>query len=384
MAQRSTDSAFNDHRADVALCSSDNVVFKLHTIILSLASDFFNDMFALPQPTGAAAADHPTAPGDAEQFDGLPVISVSEPGVVLLKLFRLCYPLDHPSLDSLEEVRAVLTAALKYDCRKAVQIASQKLREFVSAAPMRVYAIACLLSLEEEARIAAQAVREQKAEGTYADELEDLPIGPYQRLLHYCAIAQASVPEGGFCCPARGHPGVLVEPGVSSDASVTLSSSIASIRIIYPAGADDTDVSVDTSDGHQVCVHRTLLRYSSPVLYAMLTQSPSTTSTSISVPETSRIMLILFHISMRTPGYPILYRFARDARSTRRRQKVLRGKGNPLPPTCYQASTRQISPGGCSPSLRGGESPGPRRRCPICCKPIHLGEHIAHDPVREH
>ncbi|KAI0730804.1 hypothetical protein C8Q76DRAFT_716268 [Earliella scabrosa] len=161
---------------------------------------------------------------------------------------------------------------------------------------MRVYAIACLLSLEEEARIAAQAVREQKAEGTYADELEDLPIGPYQRLLHYCAIAQASVPEGGFCCPARGHPGVLVEPGVSSDASVTLSSSIASIRIIYPAGADDTDVFVDTSDGHQVCVHRTLLRYSSPVLYAMLTQSPSTTSTSISVPETSRIMLILFHI----------------------------------------------------------------------------------------
>ncbi|KAI0730803.1 hypothetical protein C8Q76DRAFT_613811, partial [Earliella scabrosa] len=183
MLSHSTDEAFNDPSADIVVCSSDNVVLKLHKVILALASDFFKDMFGLPQPSSISLKVDDDGFGRADTVDGPPVIRASEPSVVLNKLFRLCYPLDDPSLETIEEVRAVLTAALKYDLRKAIQIARRRLRELIPSASLRVYAIACKLSLAEEAQAAATAVREQMVQNTYVEELEEIPIGAYHRLL---------------------------------------------------------------------------------------------------------------------------------------------------------------------------------------------------------
>ena len=45
----SSPSPFSFPAGDVFLRSADNVNFRVHTILLSLASPFFHDMFSLPQ-----------------------------------------------------------------------------------------------------------------------------------------------------------------------------------------------------------------------------------------------------------------------------------------------------------------------------------------------
>jgi 4-hydroxyphenylpyruvate dioxygenase-like putative hemolysin len=52
--------------ADVILQLSDHVNFRVHKLILVSSSQFFKEMFSLPQPP------------DGEVMDGLPVVHVSE------------------------------------------------------------------------------------------------------------------------------------------------------------------------------------------------------------------------------------------------------------------------------------------------------------------
>ncbi|KZP05265.1 hypothetical protein FIBSPDRAFT_680381, partial [Athelia psychrophila] len=59
--------AFDDHKADVILRSSNNVDFRCYKVLLSFASTFFDGMFSLPQPNGA------DSDGDAMK-DGLHVV----------------------------------------------------------------------------------------------------------------------------------------------------------------------------------------------------------------------------------------------------------------------------------------------------------------------
>ncbi|KAI9064037.1 hypothetical protein FKP32DRAFT_590311 [Trametes sanguinea] len=134
---------FTDSSADIVFCSSDHVHFKLHRIILSIASEFFKDMFALPQSAGTGTMLNPLAPvGSAEeptQVDGLPVVHVSEPGAVLESLFRICYPIKDPPLETLAQVRPILEAALKYQMQEAVEITSRRLLDLAQTEPLRVY-----------------------------------------------------------------------------------------------------------------------------------------------------------------------------------------------------------------------------------------------------
>ena len=291
MLSHSTDEAFNDPSADIVVCSSDNVVLKLHKVILALASDFFKDMFGLPQPSSISLKVNDDGFGRADTVDELPAIRASEPSVVLNKLFRLCYPLDDPSLETIEEVRAVLTAALKYDLRKAIQIARRRLRELIPSASLRVYAIACKLSLAEEAQAAATAVREQMVQNTYVEELEEIPIGAYHRLLYYCSSPNF-VPDPGFFCHGHGnrsestkvnHPAATI---TSFAPSLSMKSATASLSVVttYPTGADDTDVVVRSCDGAEFHLYRVILRHSSPVLWSQLLESPDAACVVITEP----------------------------------------------------------------------------------------------------
>ncbi|KAI0642193.1 hypothetical protein C8Q79DRAFT_984553 [Trametes meyenii] len=56
---------FVEPSADIVFCSSNKIHFKLHKILLSLASPFFTDMFNLPQPT--LSTSH--APGPIDESD---------------------------------------------------------------------------------------------------------------------------------------------------------------------------------------------------------------------------------------------------------------------------------------------------------------------------
>ncbi|KAI1790303.1 hypothetical protein LXA43DRAFT_1083404 [Ganoderma leucocontextum] len=285
---------FNDPSADVILASSDNVVFKLHKIILSLGSEFFKDMLC-PSCNEPQTNDSTL---DAE-IDGLPVIHVSEPSRVLDKLFRLCYPLDDPPLETIDEVAALLTAALKYDLRKPIQMTSRRLRELMTTASLRVYAIACKLELEDEARAAAVVIREQKLQNEYVGELEDISIGAYHRLLYFCETGND--PGGLFFTgrPMRRVNKNKEKPKRAGMGSVSAtppepSSAAFAPLVAHPFNIANPDVIIQASDGVAFGFSKSFIELASPILFNMGRDCPIPST--IQIPESSGIVSILFYI----------------------------------------------------------------------------------------
>ena len=299
---------FNDPSADVALVSSDDIAFKLHKIILSLGSDFFRTMFSLSQPKPLESGEGQTDDSIADaEIDGLPVIRVSEPGEVLCKLFRLCYPLDDPSLKTVDEAAAVLTAALKYELRKPIQMASRRMRELMPTASLRVYAIACRLDLEDEARAAAIVVREKKLQDEYVAELEDISIGAYHRLLYYCETGRD--PGGLFFTrrptknvshgkqkPKQPKPGsvTLPEPPLHVPIPAPIQAPPPPTVARYPFDIVNPELVIQASDGISFRLPGSFVKLASPILSDMARDCP--TPSTIQIPESSKVVDIILRV----------------------------------------------------------------------------------------
>ncbi|CDO73318.1 hypothetical protein BN946_scf185008.g80 [Trametes cinnabarina] len=286
---------FADASADIIFCSSDHVCFKLHKLVLMLASAFFKDMFSLPQPFAGLS---PLA-GSAEEpakHDGLPVVHVAEPGTVLEGLFRLCYPIRDPPLDTLEEVRPLLEAALKYQMQEAVEITTRRLRELAPSAPLRVYAVACRLSLQDVMRVAAQAVFDQKLTEAYVNELEELPVSDYRRLLWYCFNQKQTAPDPSafslaFDDAARSK--CPPQPQTADELRKVLDSSD-----MFAGGSTRAEIHkvvIQMSDGQTVELSEDMLRLFSPVLAQDVskTSPPAGSPPVLTVPESSAVILLL-------------------------------------------------------------------------------------------
>lgn len=134
--------------ADVIILSSDNVEFRILKILLTLASPVFAGMFTLPQPKEYA-----------DQRDGLPIVPVTEDHQTVGALLRLCYPGHVPALENLVDVKDLLVAVMKYEMEPSVSFLKGLLvsPKYLEENPVRVYAIACLYGLPEEANMAARA-----------------------------------------------------------------------------------------------------------------------------------------------------------------------------------------------------------------------------------
>ena len=290
---------FNEATADIALCSDDDVVFKLHRVILILASDFFKDMLSLPQPStgdlGSSKDDY---------YDGLLLIKVSEQSDVLERLFRLCYPVDDPPLETIDVVRATLEAAMKYQMAEAVKITKRRLLALARHEPLRVYAVACCFSLEEEASAAAKEVFKQKAQDGYVRELEDISIGAYHRLLSYCDRRGRVRDQFKFTVHRTGGRGPV--PSVTSTPTmdaITLDAADRDLepRVALPPFNDmEAKVTLVTSDDVEYRVFLRILQLSSPVLFATAKDLMAADRTTVHVAEPSRIMDILLRLC-----YPI-------------------------------------------------------------------------------
>jgi hypothetical protein len=89
--------------ANLIIRSSDLVDFRVHKLILSMASPFFKDLLSLPQPS------------DSETVDGLPVIPFQEDAKVLNSLISMLYPVCPVIPDSYDKVLHLLSACQKYD-----------------------------------------------------------------------------------------------------------------------------------------------------------------------------------------------------------------------------------------------------------------------------
>ena len=128
---------------DIIIQSCDFVNFRVHKLVLSLSSPFFDDMFSLPQPS------------DQEIVDGLPVVHLSEDAEVLKCLLTMVYPIPSMIPNSYDKILMALSASQKYDMdgvqsRICDSIQGQKMPMPTGAATFRAYAIASIGGLSSE------------------------------------------------------------------------------------------------------------------------------------------------------------------------------------------------------------------------------------------
>ncbi|KDQ60474.1 hypothetical protein JAAARDRAFT_174609 [Jaapia argillacea MUCL 33604] len=150
-------SPFNHPRADIILRSSDNIDFSTFKNILSLSSPIFNDMFDLPQPSSRS--------GSQVEKDVVAVVEMVEDGKTLEMLLRFCYPGEDLVMESIEDARELLTAALKYQIDFITSASKKRLLAFAEREPLRVFAISCIAGVNDLAKDAAKfALQKSEAE----------------------------------------------------------------------------------------------------------------------------------------------------------------------------------------------------------------------------
>jgi hypothetical protein len=164
---------FTKPSADVILRPSDGVEFRVHKAVLSAASDFFQDMFSLPQ---YSSTDSPR---------DLPVFPVEEDAHALNSLLRLVYPVPDPPLESLKLVTSVVAAAEKYQMEEDLSITKKAWLDCAEQHPVRAFALAYRHRWEDEVRAAARLTLRSALLGTEVEELDQIPTLAYHRLLRY-------------------------------------------------------------------------------------------------------------------------------------------------------------------------------------------------------
>ena len=153
--------------ADIILQSSDGIDFRVHKVIISLASTDLVDKSSITH-------------------DALPVIAVPENSHTLAKLLELCYPVGDSDLGDLNTTtHAVLSAAIKYKMTKVIQLAKKQWMGLVKTAPLRVYFTAVRYGWKEEAQEAARCAFNQPIENVYVPEMEFASAVFYHFLLKY-------------------------------------------------------------------------------------------------------------------------------------------------------------------------------------------------------
>lgn len=111
--------------------------FRVHKLVLSLASPVFKDMFSLPQPTWGGYSGTTPNPAGAE------IVEVTDPPYAMDFILRMIYPFTPPSFDvNLDTLVECLIIADKYNIRGAKAQLYHALARHSVAQPLRVYAIA--------------------------------------------------------------------------------------------------------------------------------------------------------------------------------------------------------------------------------------------------
>ena len=147
--------------ADIILVSSDNRIFRLHQLLLSLSSPVFAGMLSIPQP---------------EENQGNPdPVHLSEDGETILALCNIIYP-DRKHADDLDlaVLSKVGAAAHKYQVDGAIDCLAKSLWEALHLGkdPLGVYAIASAHDLKNLAAAAAYASLSKPLSGDLSLEMD--------------------------------------------------------------------------------------------------------------------------------------------------------------------------------------------------------------------
>ncbi|KAL7280736.1 hypothetical protein ACG7TL_005678 [Trametes sanguinea] len=251
---------FDREDADLIIRSSDQVDFYVHRLVLSLASPVFATMFTLPQPP--------------DRNPPQPVVEVREDSKTLDLFLRICYPVPDPSLESLDGLKALMTAALKYEASAVVVAVRRALdsgRRPVESDPLRVFAIACLFGLEEQAKAAAvTAAYKNLVVARSCVELDEISAGSYYRLLQLdrkrrskmrslFGLMDNSTAVGPFCAP----------PQIPIAAPRPLIASVAA-----PFDAPDAELILRSSDSKDFHVYQPIIALASPTFLQQVSLAP--------------------------------------------------------------------------------------------------------------
>ncbi|EIM88772.1 uncharacterized protein STEHIDRAFT_154493 [Stereum hirsutum FP-91666 SS1] len=155
---KEADAPFNAPSADFILRAFDNVDFRVHKVILSVASPVFESMFTLPD----SKAD------TQYSKDGLPVLACPEPAAVLDPVLRFCYPTATPMLTELTTLMPLYDAIDKYCMESLLHTIEAGLVLAVEQDCMVAYAFACRHHLQPVITAAAKA--------SLTTPLQDLPF----------------------------------------------------------------------------------------------------------------------------------------------------------------------------------------------------------------
>jgi hypothetical protein len=174
------DLGFDTGDADLILKSSDDVEFRVHKLIIFLASA--NHLCNMPVESDA---------------DTLPVIRLSENSVTLGTLVSMCYPVADIDFEDLSVAYEVLKAAMKFEMKKIFQTLRVKLAHYIESDPLRIYFTSIAFGLKEEAIKASKvfALSSDDSANAYVREMEVVPAIAYHRLLKYryqCRAAAAN------------------------------------------------------------------------------------------------------------------------------------------------------------------------------------------------
>ncbi|KAI0690283.1 hypothetical protein C8T65DRAFT_817378 [Cerioporus squamosus] len=136
---------FDDEDADIIFRSSDGVDFRLYKVIVSKLSPILRDMLAAPPPP---------------DVESIPIVDVTEDARTLEHVFRLCCPVEHPDITTVDDLQAVLEVARKYDMAAVAANVQRIIRRVLPREPLRIYALAYMLQIEDAAREAAVLLRD--------------------------------------------------------------------------------------------------------------------------------------------------------------------------------------------------------------------------------
>ncbi|OSX60929.1 hypothetical protein POSPLADRAFT_1146985, partial [Postia placenta MAD-698-R-SB12] len=277
---------FNERDADLILRSSDYVDFRVHRVILRIASQFFRTMFTLPQE-----------PASREDIQ-IEIVDVAEDSDALNCVLRMCYPVVDRPIPTLEIGRSSLRAALKYEMDLAINLCKTGLRGFAASQPLRLYAVACTFEDDEMADFAAESLR----------LLQYLRTGRKQGFIYTSPTPSAHVsPRRTVDDPPTSclTDGTVDDPPASCLTDGTVDDPPASCLTDQNA-----DLVIITSDRMSIPVCKAIVTLASPVLNEML-QRPQAIGDNLNpdsesvkkqnqsifrVPEDSKTMEGLIHI----------------------------------------------------------------------------------------
>ena len=163
--------------ADVIIRAAGARDFYAHKYFLSFVSPFFKDMFTIPQP--------PIDPPGAQ-----PRVDVDESAETWENILRTIYPMPHPIIDNLDDLESLLLAAKKYEMQPIINIHKKGLenRAFMEEDPLRLYTIAYLCGLEDQAKhVARNAELLMVTRHFDAGDPKGLTLGSYHSLVSFLA-----------------------------------------------------------------------------------------------------------------------------------------------------------------------------------------------------